>query len=149
VAQGAHSYVIKSTGASGVTAFGEHAGLNAIKVGKVAVPTGADGTVWIHLTSHQPERFVSAREILDGSVDPDLIKGNIVVIGTTAEGLKEFRATPLDPAAAGIEIHAQLLEQMLLGDNVQRPDWARGAELAFMLWMGFALLLLLPKVGAR
>ncbi|MGB9645267.1 MAG: adenylate/guanylate cyclase domain-containing protein [Stellaceae bacterium] len=149
VAQGARSYVIKSTGASGVTAFGEHAGLNAIKVGKVAVPTGADGTVWIHLTAHQPERFVSAREILDGSVDPDLIRGNIVVIGTTAEGLKEYRATPLNPAAAGIEIHAQLLEQMLLGDNVQRPDWARGAELAFMLWMGFALLLLLPKVGAR
>lgn len=90
VAQGARSYVIKSTGASGVTAFGEHAGLNAIKVGKVAVPTGADGTVWIHLTAHQPERFVSAREILDGSVDPDLIRGNIVVIGTTAEGLRNI-----------------------------------------------------------
>ncbi len=62
MAQGARSYVIKSTGANGATAFGEHAGLNAIKVGKVAVPTGADGTVWIHLTAHQPERFVSARE---------------------------------------------------------------------------------------
>ena len=34
----------------------------------------------------------------------DLIKGHIVVIGTTAEGLKEFRPTPLDPAAAGVEI---------------------------------------------
>ncbi len=149
VAQGARSYVIKSTGANGATAFGEHAGLNAIKVGKVVVPTGANGTVWIYFTSHQPERFVPAWKILDGSVDPELVKGNIIVIGTTAEGLREFRPTPLDPAAAGVEVHAQLLEQMLLGDNVQRPDWARGAELAFMLEIGLALLLLLPKIGAR
>jgi adenylate cyclase len=149
VAQGARSYVIKSTGASGVSAFGEHIGLSAIKVGKLVVPTGTDGAVWIHFTPHRPERLVSAWKILDGSVDPELINGNIVVIGTTAEGLKEFRPTPLDPAAAGVEIHAQLLEQMLLGDNVQRPDWARGAEVAFMLSIGLGLLLLLPKIGAR
>ena len=40
VAQGARGYIVKSTGASGVTSFGEHAGLNAIKVGRIVVPTG-------------------------------------------------------------------------------------------------------------
>jgi adenylate cyclase len=149
VAQGAHTFVIKSTGANGVTAFGEHGGLDAIKVGKLVVPTDPDGTVWVHFTPHQPERFVPAWKVLDGSVDPDVIKGNIVVIGTTAEGLKESRPTPLDPAEAGVEIHAQLLEQMLLGDNVERPDWARGAEIGFMLEIGLVLLLLLPRIGAR
>jgi adenylate cyclase len=149
VAQGARGYIVKSTGASGVTSFGEHAGLNAIKVGRIVVPTGSDGTVWIHYTPHQPSRFVSAAKILDGKADPALIKDNIVVIGTTAEGLKEFRPTPLDPAESGAEIHAQLIEQMLIGDNIARPDWARGAELVFMLGIGIGLLLLLPRVGAR
>ena len=149
VAQGAHGYIVKSTGASGVTSFGEHNGIDAIKDGRVIVPTGADGTVWIHYTPHEPARFVSAWKILDGKVDPALIKDNIVVVGTTAEGLKEFRPTPLDPAEAGVEIHAQLIEQMLLGDNVARPDWARGAEVFFMLEIGIGLLLLLPRVGAR
>jgi adenylate cyclase len=149
VAQGAHGYIVKSTGASGITSFGEHAGLNAIKVGRIVVPTGADGTVWIHYTPHEPSRFVAAAKILDGKVDPALIKGNIVLIGTTAEGLKEFRPTPLDPAESGTEIHAQLIEQMLLGDNVARPDWAPGLELFFMLEIGLMLILLLPRVGAR
>ena len=149
VAQGASTYVVKSTGANGVTAFGEHAGVSSIKIGRVVVPTGADGTVWVHFTPHEPERFVPAWKILDGSVDPELIKGNIVLVGTTAEGLKEFRPTPLDPAAAGVEMHAQLVEQMLLGDNVQRPDWARGAEAAFMLAIGLVLLVLLPRVGPK
>ncbi len=149
VAQGARTYVVKSTGASGVTAFGEHAGVSSIKIGHVVVPTSADGTVWVHFTPHEPERFVPASKILDGSADPDLIKDNIVLVGTTAEGLKEFRPTPLDPAAAGVEMHAQLVEQMLLGDNVQRPDWARGAEAAFMLGIGLFLLVLLPRVGPK
>jgi adenylate cyclase len=149
VAQGARTFVVKSTGASGVTAFGEHAGIDSIKIGRIVVPTGADGTVWVHFTPHEPERFVPAWKILDGSVDPELIKGNIVLVGTTAEGLREFRPTPLDPAAAGIEMHAQLIEQMLLGDNVQRPDWARGAEATFMLAIGLVLLFLLPRVGPR
>jgi adenylate cyclase len=143
VAQGAHGYIVKSTGASGIAAFGAHAGLNAIKVGKIVVPTGADGTVWIHYTPHEPSRFVSVEKILDGKADPDSIRGNIVIIGTTASALKELRPTPLDPLEAEVEIHAQLIEQMLLGDNVERPDWARGAEVAFVL------LLLLPRVGAR
>ena len=149
VAQGAHGYIVKSTGASGVTSFGEHTGLNAIKDGKIVVPTSSDGTVWIHYTPHEPSRFVSAAKIIDNKVDPNLIKGNIVIIGTTAEGLKEYRPTPLDPAESGAEVHAQLIEQMLLGDNVERPDWAPGAELFFMLEIGIMLVVLLPRVGAR
>jgi len=146
VAQGAHGYIVKATGASGVASFGAHAGLNAIKVGNIVVPTGADG---IHYTPHEPSRFVPAASILDDKVDPALIKGNIVIVSTTAEGLKEFRPTPLDPTEAGAEIHAQLIEQMLLGDNVQRPDWARGAEAGFMIEIAIVLLLLLPRVGPR
>jgi len=149
VAQGAHGFIVKSTGASGVMSFGEHTGLNAIKDGRIVVPTGSDGTIWIHYTPHEPSRFVSAAKIIDGKVDPGLIKDNIVIIGTTAEGLKEYRPTPLDSAESGAEVHAQLIEQMLLGDNIGRPDWARGAEVLFMLGIGIGLLLLLPRVGAR
>ncbi len=149
VAQGAHTYIIKSTGANGVRSFGEHVGVNSIKVGRLVVPTDSRGTVWLHFTPPVPERYVPAWKVLDGSVDPDMIKGNIVYVGTTAQGLKEFRPTPLDPDAPGVEIHAQLTEQMLLGDSLERPNWALGAELVYMLVIGIALLLLLPKVGAR
>ena len=149
VAQGARTYIVKSTGASGGMSFGEHAGINSLKIGALVVPTDSRGTVWIHSTPSMPERFVPAWKVLDGSAEPEKIKDNIVFIGTTAAGLKEFRATPLDPNAAGVEIHAQLAEQMLLGDSLERPEWGRGVELVYMLVTGLLLLLLLPKVGAR
>ena len=149
VAQGARTYIVKSTGASGVMSFGEHAGINSLKIGALIVPTDSRGTVWIHYTPSIPERFVPAWKVLDGSADPAAIKDNVVLVGTTAAGLKEFHATPLDPNAAGVEIHAQLVEQMLLGDSLERPEWGRGVELVYMLVTGLLLLLLLPKVGAR
>jgi len=149
VAQGARGYLVKSAGASGVFSFGQHTGLEAVKVGRIVVPTGPDGTVWIHYTPHEPARFISAATILEGKADAAAIRGNIVIVGTTAEGLKEFRPTPLDPSEAGVEIHAQLIEQLLLGDSVERPAWARGAEAFLMLAIGLGLLLLMPRVGAR
>jgi adenylate cyclase len=149
IAQGARTLVIKSAGASGETGLGEHTGVNAVKIGNFVVPTDADGTTWIHATRHTPARFVPAWQILDSSVEPNLIKDNIIFIGTSAAGLNDLRPTPLDPALPGVEIHAQLVEQIILGDSLKRPDWARGAEFTYMIALGLGLLLLLPKVGPR
>jgi adenylate cyclase len=149
VAQGASTYIVKSSNANGMTAFGEHTGVSLIKVGAIVVPTGGDGTVWIHFTPHEPGRFVPVWKVLDGSVDPDLIKGNIVLVGSTAVGLYDYRPTPLDPVAAGVETQVQLIENLLLGDSLRRPDWARGAEMFLMIAIALTLLLLLPRVGAR
>ncbi len=149
VAEGASTYVVKSTNASGETGFGEHTGVASIKIGDLTVPTDAHGVVWLHYTPHVPQRFVPAWKILDRSADARAIKDNVVFIGSSAQGLNDLHAGPLEPALAGVEIQAQLAEQMLLGDALERPDWTRGAELVYMLAIGMALLLLLPKAGAR
>jgi adenylate cyclase len=152
VAQGAKTDIVKSTGASGVIGFGEHTGINSVKIGAVIVPTDARGDVWMHYTEHVPQRFVSAWKVLDpaqaASVAP-LIKDNIVFVGTSAQGLRDLRATPLDPVAPGVDVHAQLVEQLLLEDSLERPDWAAPAELLYMLAIGLFLVWRLPKVGAQ
>ena len=76
------------------------------------------------------------------------VDGNIILIGTSADGLKDQRPTLLNPVAAGVEVHAQAIEQMLTGDFLERPDWAAGAELLFLVVLGLILIFLLPWVGA-
>ena len=51
------------------------------------------------------------------------VEGRIVLIGTSAAGLKDIRSTAPNPVAAGVEIQAQALEQMILGEHLLRPDW--------------------------
>ena len=76
------------------------------------------------------------------------VAGQIVFVGTSAAGLHDIRATPLDPAIPGVEIHAQAIEQILSGDFLKRPDFADGMELAYMLVLGLIVIVMLRTMGA-
>ena len=148
VAQGARTFVVKSSGASGETAFGEHTGLISVKIGDFAVPTDANGRIWLHDTGIVAARRIPAWKIAAGEVDRAEIEGHIVVFGTSAAGLMDLRSTPLSSALPGVEVHIQAIEQILLGHFLQRPDWAFGAEIIYLLTLGLALIILIPLLGA-
>jgi len=95
------------------------------------------------------DRVVSAADVLSGKFDPALFKDDIVLVGTSALGIvNDVQATPIAPDVPGVEIHAQLLEQILGGAFLVRPDWAVGAEISFTLLVGIGLILALPRIGA-
>jgi adenylate cyclase len=148
VATGARTYIAKGAGASGEASLGENTGMVALKIGPAEIPTDAASRVWLHYTEHRPDRFISARDILAGKFDPAQIEGHIVLIGSTYAGGNDFVATPVAAVMPGVEVHAQLIEQVLLGWFLQRPDWAWGAEVLFIVLASLALVLLLPRVGA-
>ena len=148
VAQGARTFILKSSGANLEASFGQNTGLNNVKVGKIEIPVDANGRMWIHFTEEAPERRLPAWRVFEADFDPAEVEGMIIFIGTSAAGLKDLRTTPLNPAAAGVEIHVQAVEQALLGHFLQRPDWADGAEIVFMVALGLLLVLMLPQLGA-
>ncbi len=149
VAQGAGTYIIKSSGASGVYSFGERTGISQIKVGPFPIPTDAHGRVWIHYAGTQAARVVPAWRVMQPDFDASQVDGRIIFIGTSAAGLKDLRTTPLDPTAAGVEVYAELLEQIFAGNFLKRPDFALGLELIYLVTLGLLLIVLVPRVGAR
>ncbi len=152
VAQQAGSYVLKGSNASGETAFGQQTGLNHIRVGAIEIPTDADGGIWIHFRPHDARAYVPAWQVLSGQTDADAFAGRIVLIGTSAPGLIDLRATPLDAAIPGVEIHAQAIEQILLGSqggaSLSRPDYALAIEVVLTLVLGVALSFVIIRVSA-
>ena len=148
IAQGATTFIVKSSGASGETAYGEHTGINHVKIGRFEVPTDAIGRMWLHFTDNAPERSVSAWKLFSDDFDASSLEGNIVVIGTSAAGLRDARATPLDPAMPGGLAHVQALEQILMGYFLELPDWAFGAEIVYIAILGVALSFLINTLGA-
>lgn len=139
LAQGVANYLIVSSGAAGEGSFGKRTGVAKVFIGNATVPTDAQGQMWLRFTKSDPRRFISAKSILDGTTIPEEVKGRIILIGTSAAGLLDIRATPLDPAVPGVEAHAQALEQMLTGDYLVRPDFAAGAEILVSLLIGALL----------
>ncbi len=149
VAFGGRSYVGRAAGANGEKNFGEKTGLTAIRVGQVTVPTDAAGRVWLYYAPPRTDRFVSAADVLAGNFDPALFAGHIVLVGTSAAGvINDRQATPIARDVPGVEIHAQLIEQILQGAFLVRPDWAVGAEILFTLLCGIGLILGVSRIGA-
>jgi adenylate cyclase len=134
IAQGASTYIVRSSNAHGATAFGQHTGVNEVRIGDAIIPTDAGSEIWIHFRHSAPGAYISAARVLSGEADPAQFAGRIVLIGATAPGLMDLRATPLDAAIPGVEIHQQVLEQVVSGRYLTRPDFAPGIEwLAAML----------------
>jgi adenylate cyclase len=148
LAQGASTYVIKSSGASGEKAFGEKTGIVKIRVGDFEVPTEANGQMWIRFTPQSRDRYLPAWKVLNGEIGADQIEGRILLIGTSAAGLLDLRATPLEASVPGVELHAQAVEQILQGAYLLRPDFATPAELLYILVLGLLIAFLIYRAGA-
>ncbi len=149
VAQGANTYVLKASNASGESAYGQSTGLNHMRVGQVDVPTDSSGAVYLRFRHFNQTAYIPAWKVLAGEVPKDDIEGQIILVGTSAPGLLDLRATPLDAAVPGIEMHAQVIEQLLTGHFLTRPDYALALEEFVVLAFGIMLALLLPRVSAK
>lgn len=121
-------------------------GLSHVVLGDLSVPSQEDGQAWLYFSRHDPQRFVSAVSVLEGRDDPALIKGKIALVGVTALALLDQHTTAIGERMSGIEIHAQLMENIFEGAMLVRPAWARWLEaLAFALAAGI-LILRAPRI---
>lgn len=140
IAQGASTYLIKS--ASGDGGFGQESGITKVKIGRIVIPTDAGGQIWLYDSGYQPERSVPAWKIMTGELAPERLQGTLVIIGSSAAGLKDHHPTPLRAATAGVTLHAQILEQALHNTFLFRPDWATGAEVIAVGLCGLLVMIL-------
>jgi len=146
VAQRARGYLVKSVGASGEQGAG--AGIVAVRIGRLTVPTDRRGRVVMHYRPVSPRLYLPAWRVLENKVARAEIGGRIVFIGATAAGLRDLRATTLQAGVPGVEVHAQLIEQIVTEAFLQRPDFITAIELLFVLISGLVVLVLLPRIGA-
>ena len=103
----------------------------------------------INYQSPNIARKVTLTDVLEGEIDPDLVRNKVVIIGTTAPSIKDVFYTPLPTddsndaqrtTTPGVLIHAQMVSQILslvLDDKTQFWFWAEPWEkLWILLWAG-------------
>ena len=74
-------------------------------------------------------------------------KGKIVLVGTTAPGLLDLRATPVEAVYPGVEVHANMIGGMIDRNIKQKPPYVVGAEFILLLMAGLSMALLLPLLN--
>lgn len=108
------------------------------------VPLDSDGSMTIQwrgrgFKSKGGFEYISLTDVLHGRVDTQQLKGKIGMLGSSSAGLMDLRATPVNAAFPGVEIHAlalaSLLDQTFLTTPIHAQDWE------------FASLMLVALVG--
>ena len=131
-------------------------GLDAIALfheeGNIRIPVGEGLTATVQYRGPGgPQgggyRYVSAADVLRGAVPAELLAGAIVLVGTTAPGLNDLRATPVNAQYPGVEIHANMISSILDGSFKLRPDYASGVEAGQLAVLGVLLALALPMLA--
>lgn len=146
VLQGTKTLRVRSAGDGG---FAGDRGITAVAIGKAVVPTDRDGQLWLRFSRRDPKRTISAADVLAGHTRTDALGGRVAIVGTSAPGLLDLRATPLDPVISGVEINAQAIEQLLSGQLLVRPDYAVGMEIALTVASALLLGFMVYRWGAR
>lgn len=141
VGQGAQNYMLRTSETQGV-------GLTEVKIGQFPVPTTPAGEAWVHYTGPIKERTIPAWKILAGEIPDAELRGQLLLVGTSAQGLMDLRFSPLGGIMPGVEAHAQLLEQVLTDSYLQRPAWANAIEALTIVIGGLALGTLALVTGA-
>jgi adenylate cyclase len=140
VGQGAQSYKVRSAQ--------EGAAIEAIQIGRAVVPTDADGRIVVYFAPRASIRTIPAWKVIAGDFKPEEVEGRIAIVGTSAAGLLDIRATPLNPATPGVEVHAQVIEQVASGTYLLRPDFSDSVEHLFVAALCAGVILLVPRIGA-
>jgi adenylate cyclase len=122
-------------------------GIAGLRLGEHYIPLDEDGRL---LVRHRPPRSfatVSIADILEQRADPALLRGRVVLVGNTAIGIGDTRVTPYGATLPGVEIRASIIESLLQGDALQRPEWMMFVDAAAMALIALVLIVLLPRFG--
>jgi adenylate cyclase len=113
--------------------------------GMTRLPIDEEGCALIPYRGHEGSfPYISAADVLAGRADLEQLFGRIVLIGTSAPGLKDLRATPVGGSYPGVETHANLLAGALDGSIKEKPYYMLAAEVVALVLAGGVLALWLP-----
>lgn len=124
-------------------------GVKSINIGELEIPVDERGYLIINYRGPQKTfPHYSVADVLSGDVPTGTFKDRIVLIGATATGISDMRAAPFAGTFPGVEIHANIIDTMLRGDFVHRPDWVVLFDMLAILLPGIILSVALPRLGA-
>lgn len=124
-------------------------GVSGIAIGELFVPTDINGQLAVNYRGPAYTfDYVSASDIITGNFDPSVIEGRLALVGTSAVGLLDLRNTPFSEIYPGVEIHANVIDNILAGDFIYLPPFARELNVAIILITSILVVVALGYLGA-
>lgn len=124
------------------------AGVTSIELAQQKIHSDRFGR--LHLNFRGPfksYKYISAVDVYKNRVNPQEIAGKFVLIGTSAYGLMDLRSTPMDSVIAGVEVHANMIDNLLHNDLLMEPSWEESANLMVIILLALFIFFFLSRLS--
>jgi serine phosphatase RsbU (regulator of sigma subunit) len=125
-------------------------GVHGVQIGTSFIPTDSDGRLRLHYArpgSTDNHRRLSALNIFNSDVKTKFLANHVAIIGVTGVGLTDVWATPAAALMDGVEVQAQVIENILDGARLVRPWLVPWLELGLFLSVAAVLIAFMPRYG--
>ncbi|MCG8380510.1 MAG: adenylate/guanylate cyclase domain-containing protein [Proteobacteria bacterium] len=105
-------------------------GVRLITLAGREIPTDKNGRIAVNFRGPSSTfNYVSAVDVIKGDFNPAELENKIVLIGTSAAGLLDIRNIPYDSVFPGVEVHANVIDNIIVGDFLHIPAEAPGMNI--------------------
>jgi serine/threonine-protein kinase len=116
--------------------------------GKSVMPLDAASSALVAFNKSKTFKYYSFYDVINGKIVPEAFKDKIVLIGLTAQGVGSLYVTPTDSAMSAVDFTANVVENILSGRFISRPDWAMPVEFGLIFIAGIFTAFVLPRLKA-
>ena len=108
-----------------------------------------NGIIWIKYKKSQKNQYISASSVFEGQFQKSKFRDKYVLIGASAQGLFDLVKTPLGVTIPGVEVHANVIENILDQNYLIRNPDTYIFELLFSIIVAFITFYLSQKIKPK
>ncbi len=124
-------------------------GIKRISARPHKIKSDPNGIIWIKYKKSLKEQFISASKVYDGEFKKDFFENKYVLIGASAQGLFDLVKTPLGVTIPGVEVHANVIENILDQSYLLRNPNTYIFELLFSIIVALITFVLSQKIKPK
>ena len=124
-------------------------GINRISSRPHKINSDPNGIIWIRYKNSLKSQYISAGSVFDGKFDEARFKDKYVLIGASAQGLFDLVKNPLGVTIPGVEVHANVIENILDQSYLIRNPNTHIFELLFSILVAFITFFLSQKMKPK
>jgi len=138
-----------ATGKTKIIIDYSEAGIEDIKLGKEKIKTDRFGRIFINYRGDKKKfKYISAVDIYENNFNPKDIKDKFVLIGTSAGGLFDLRVTPFNTVYPGVEVHSNIIDNLIKRDFLVKPDMGEIIDIGLLFLIGVIVLIVFYFLSA-
>lgn len=124
-----------------VEQVGSYAAIDQVQLGSLVIPVDESGSVTIPYRGPEGSfPYISVKDIINKTADPAALKDRIILLGTSAPGLHDLRASPVDTQLPGVEVHANIITGILDNRIPYKPSYILAVELLIIVTIGLLMM---------